>query len=279
MSQPVELTDRTALARNRARAQGDLFLHAIARDELSFRLSEVNRRFTSPAVVTGMPQAWADFLPGALIVEDKPVLELEPDAHDLVIHAMALHWASDPVGQLVQARRALLPDGFFLGVCFGGQTLATLRAALAQAEIEVRGGLSPRVLPMAEIRDLGALLQRAGFALPVADVLGQDVAYRDFVSLCHDLRSMGEGNALTARNRVFTPRRLFARAAEVYSAQFSNESRHLLARYELIFLTGWAPDASQPRPLRPGSAKASLAQALGTHETPLPDTTKTPPAD
>ena len=279
MSQPAELTDRTALARNRARAQGDLFLHAIARDELSLRLAEVNRRFTAPAIVTGVPQAWAGFLHGALVIEDTPVLDLQPGAHDLVIHAMALHWASDPVGQMVQARRALRPDGLFLGVCAGGQTLAALRAALAQAEIEVSGGLSPRVLPMAEIRDLGALLQRAGFALPVADVLGQDVAYRDFLSLCRDLRAMGEGNALAARHRRPTPRRLFTRAAEIYSAQFSNASRHLLARYELIFLTGWAPDAGQPRPLRPGSAKASLAEALGTQETPLPDAIKAPPAD
>lgn len=279
MTQPAELTDRKALARNRARAQGDLFLHRIAREELSLRLAEVNRRFTAPAIVTGLPQVWADFLPGAEVVEDAPTLDLQPEAHDLVIHAMALHWASDPVGQMVQARRALCPDGLFLGVCVGGQTLAVLRAALAQAEIELCGGLSPRVLPMAEIRDLGALLQRAGFALPVADMLGQDVAYRDFLSLCRDLRVMGEGNALAARHRRPTPRKLFTRAAEIYAAHSPQPSDHLLARYELIFLTGWAPDASQPRPLRPGSAKTRLAEALGTRETPLPDKINTPPAD
>jgi SAM-dependent methyltransferase len=271
MPTPAQLTDRTALTRNRARARGDLFLHALAREELHSRLVEVNRTFTTPAIVTGLPALWGDALPGATVVGDSPVLELEPGAHDLVVHAMALHWADDPVGQLVQARRALRPDGLFLGICLGGATVAELRIALAQAESELTGGLSPRVLPMGELRDLGALLQRAGFALPVADLLRQDVAYRDFMSLCHDLRAMGEGNALAGRHRRIPPRSLFQRAAEVYAGLASDAEGRLLARYELIFLTGWAPDASQPQPLRPGSAQSRLADALGAQETPLPD--------
>ncbi len=276
---PPDLTDRTALVRNRARGRGDLFLHAIAREEISVRLAEVNRRFTTPAVVTGHAQPWADLMPGARLVEDTPVLDLEPGAHDLVIHAMALHWASDPVGQLVQARRALVPDGLFLGVLLGGQTLAALRAALAQAESDLTGGLSPRVLPMAEIRDLGALLQRAGFALPVADALGQDVAYRDFWALCRDLRAMGESNSLSARPRHPTRRAVFERASALYTAHHSDNSGRVLARFELIFLTGWAPDSSQPSPLRPGSARARLADVLGAEETPLPDSIKIPRQD
>lgn len=276
---PPELADRAALARNRARADGANFLHALAREELEFRLAEVNRSFTSPVIVTGHPQLWADFLPGAHLVSDDAVLALKAGAHDLVIHAMALHWAADPVGQMVQARRALRPDGLFLAVLPGGQTLAELRACLAQAEADISGGLSPRVLPMAEIRDLGALLQRAGLAMPVADTVSQHVAYQGIDTLYADLRAMGERNALAARRRNFTPRAVFARAAELYTAHYADDSGRLRASFELLFLTGWAPDTSQPRPLRPGSATARLADALGTQESPLPDPIKIPGKD
>ncbi len=276
---PPDIADRTALARNRARAGGDLFLHDLAREELQLRLSEVNRSFTQPAVICGLPQVWSDFLPGARVVADDPVLALERGAHDLVIHAMSLHWAADPVGQLVQARHALRPDGLFLAVAPGGQTLAELRAALAQAEVELTGGLSPRVAPMAELRDLGALLQRAGFALPVADVTSQQVQYRALRTLFSDLRAMGEQNALAARRRSFAPRRLFDRTAEIYAAHFADPAGLLRATFDLVFLTGWAPADSQPRPLRPGSAKARLADALGTSETALPESPKIPPRD
>lgn len=273
------LTDRTALMRNRARANGDAFLHALAREELHDRLAMVNRSFTAPAVVTGLPQLWRDLVPGAHVVEDAPVLALDQNAHDLVIHAMALHWADDPVGQMVQARRALRPDGLFLAVLFGGQTLAELRAALAQAEAELRGGISPRVAPMAEIRDLGAGLQRAGFALPVADSLCQTVAYRDLGTLFSDLRAMGERNALAARPRHFAPRAVFDTARKVYQASFPARQGGYTASFELIFLSGWAPSADQPKPLRPGSATTRLADALGTAELALPDHGKIPRHD
>lgn len=276
---PPDIADRTALARNRARAGGDLFLHDLAREELQLRLSEVNRRFTQPAVICGLPQVWGDFLPGARVVADDPVLALERGAHDLVIHAMSLHWASDPVGQLVQARHALRPDGLFLAVLPGGQTLAELRAALAQAEVELTGGLSPRVLPMAELRDLGALLQRAGFALPVADVTSQQVQYRALRTLFGDLRAMGEQNALAARRRNSAPRRLFDRAAEIYAAHFADPAGLLRATFDLVFLTGWAPAENQPKPLRPGSAQTRLADALGATERPLRDPPKPAPKD
>lgn len=276
---PPDLTDRAALARNRARAEPENFLHTLARDEIELRLAEVNRTFTQPAIVTGHPGIWADMLPAAHIVADDPVLALNEGAHDLVIHAMALHWAADPVGQMVQARRALRPDGLFLAVLPGGQTLAELRACLAQAEADVCGGLSPRVLPMAEIRDLGALLQRAGLALPVADTVSQHVAYNRIETLYADLRAMGERNALAARRRSFTPRAVFARAAELYATHYADEGGRLRASFDLLFLTGWAPDSSQPRPLRPGSATARLADALGAQENPLPDQIKIPSKD
>nr|WP_210730626.1 SAM-dependent methyltransferase [Roseibacterium persicicum] len=244
------------------------FLHDEAKAELQERLIDVNRRFTSPAVVTPFPAAWADLVPGAKMVAPDEVLDLSPGAHDLVVHAMALHWADDPVGQVVQCRRALCPDGLFLSVAFGGETLAELRAALAEAETEVAGGLSPRVAPMAEIRDMGALLQRAGLSLPVADRLPKTVTYANAFALMADLRAMGETNALDARHRAPATRRLFLRMAEIYAARFpaADDPARIRATFEMIFLSGWAPHESQQKPLRPGSAAARLADALGTKE-------------
>ncbi len=273
MTNAPRLTDRDALHRNRTRAQRDpaLFLHETAAEELQDRLAMVNRDFTKPAIVTGFPDFWSSVLPGATVVADDEVLALDPGAHDLVIHAMALHWANDPVGQIIQSRRALTPDGFFLAAMFGGQTLAQLRSALAEAEIEISGGLSPRVLPMAEIRDLGGLLQRAGLTLPVADNLALNVSYQTAFHLMHDLRAMGEVNALEGRLRHPTRPSVLRRAAEIYQSLHADDENRVAATFELIFLTGWAPDPSQPQPLRPGSATARLADALGTLEKRLPD--------
>ncbi|CUH64933.1 biotin biosynthesis protein BioC [Thalassovita gelatinovora] len=268
MTDAHRLTDRTALLRNRARAMRDpaLFLHETALEELQHRLAMVNRTFKKPAIVTGFPDFWANALPEATIVPDEDVLTLGEQAHDLVIHAMSLQWANDPVGQIIQCRRALKPDGFFLAALLAGQTLFQLRAALAEAEVEKTGGLSPRILPMAEIRDLGGLLQRAGLALPVADNLALNVSYQTPFHLMRDLRAMGESNALAGRARHATRPSILARAAEIYQAHHSAESGRIPATFELVFLTGWAPDDSQPKPLRPGSATARLADALGTKE-------------
>jgi SAM-dependent methyltransferase len=274
MSQPPLLTDRAALVLRRRRAERQgfaAFLHDLAAELVEERLDEVNRRFTATAVVTGHPAFWSARFPDARVVADEEVLDLAPGSHDLVIHALALHWANDPVGQLVQVRRALRPDGLFLGVAFGGQTLAELRGALAEAEVMLRGGLSPRVLPMGEIRDMGALLQRAGFALPVADSLTQIVTYANPLALLRDLRAMGETNALAAREKRPAPRGLFSEAMRVYSGAFPSEEGRVRATFELVFLTGWAPAESQPKPLRPGSARARLADALNAVELPAGD--------
>ncbi|SMP05182.1 hypothetical protein SAMN06265373_101531 [Shimia sagamensis] len=229
----------------------------------------VNREFTAPAVVTGFPSVWSTCLPNAKLVSDKDTLDLQAQGHDLVIHGLGLHWANDPVGQVIQCRRALKDDGLCLVVTFGGKTLHELRAALAQAEVEITGGLSPRVAPMGEIRDLGALLQRAGLALPVADTVSLKVTYENLWSLMKDLRAMGESNALQDRLRQPTRRSVLIRASEIYVDNFMEEGR-IPATFELIFLTGWAPDASQPQPLRPGSATNRLADALCTPEIKLP---------
>lgn len=271
-SQPPRLTDRAALTRNRQRVRAEaLFLHDLAIDDIQDRLAMVNRSFTSPAIVTGHAETWRAVLPTpAKLVEDSDVLDLTPGAHDLVIHAMALHWADDPVGQIIQCARALKPDGLFLATFPGGQTLTELRAALAEAEAQITGGLSPRVAPMAEIRDLGALLQRAGLALPVADGHPFTVSYASALHLMRELRHMGEGNALHARLRRPTRRAVLTRAAEIYDQTYGHDGR-IPATFDLITLTGWAPDASQPQPLRPGSATNRLASALNAQEVPLKD--------
>lgn len=265
---PPTLTDRRALLKNRARAAkapAD-FLHREAIAEIKERLAEVNRRFTAPAVVTGWPGLWGPAFPGARVVPDEALLDLAPAAHDLVIHGLALHWADDPLGQIIQCARALRPDGLFLAVLFGGRTLASLRACLAEAEAALRGGLSPRVLPMGEVRDLGALLQRAGLALPVADVSPRRVSYPSTRALLRDLRAMGEANAMAARPRRFTPRALLQTAEALHDRLAATPEGRILAEFELVFLTGWAPHESQQKPLRPGSAAMRLAAALGTVE-------------
>jgi SAM-dependent methyltransferase len=258
--------ERLEAQRRRAVTQGAVtFLREAVRAEVEDRLAVVNRRFTAPAVVTGFPGDW-DW---PVVVPDGDVLPLEAGAHDLVVHDLALHWAADPVGQLVQMRHALQPDGLMIATLFGGQTLHELRAALAEAEVEVTGGLSPRVAPMGEIRDLGGLLQRAGFALPVADGVPFDVSYATALDLMREVRLMGEGNALAGRLRVPSRRAVMLRAAAIYAERFGRADGRVGATFEVIVLTGWAPGPGQQQPLRPGSATLRLADALGTGEQPL----------
>ncbi len=265
------LTDQQALARNRVRAlrAPAYFLQELVTDEVEERLNEVNRRFTNAAVITPFADVWRKTFPNAGIFAESDLLGLTANTHDLIIHAMSLHWANDPVGQLVECRQALKPDGLFLGFLFGGQTLTQLRSCLAQAETEVTSGLSPRVLPMGEIRDLGGLLQRAGFALPVADSISLTVKYKDIFHLMADLRAMGEGNALHHRLRHPTQRKVFKRAAQLYHQTFTDAENLIPATFEIICLTGWGPSDSQQKPLRPGSAAYRLADHLRTDEKPL----------
>ncbi|WP_424985781.1 SAM-dependent methyltransferase [Microbulbifer sp. S227A] len=272
MNHAPRIFDHDALLRHRRRARSDdLFLQQLAVDEVKDRLAMVNRVFRSVAIVTGFPEFWRDCFPEARLVPDSETLDLTLGAHDLVIHAMCLHWANDPVGQIIQCRRALAPDGLFLGVLLGGRTLHELRAVLTDAESRASGGISPRVAPMAEIREAGALLQRAGLTLPVADSHASIAKYRNLAHLMHDLRDMGEANALAGRLRRPTARGLFALAQALYRDEFGTDDGYLPATFELICLTGWSPDDSQPQPLRPGSARTRLADALGTQETKLSD--------
>ena len=261
---PPRLTDQTALRRNRNRSAGADFLRKEAAEILQERLIEVNREFSAPALVSPFPLDFRNIFEAGLCIRDDEVLDLSPESHDVVIHAMGLHWSNDPLGQIIQCRRALTPDGLFLGVLFGGSTLNELRTCLAEAEVAESGGLSPRVAPMADIKDLGGLLQRSGLALPVADTVAFNVTYRDIFALCRDVRAMGEANALESRLRHPTRRGVFERADQIYRSNFPDADNRIRATFELVFLTGWAPHSSQPEPLKPGSATTSFAVALET---------------
>lgn len=264
---PPVLFDHDALAKRRNRANGSAwFLHDQAIDIIHERLSEVNRQFTSIAIVGFRANEWSEALNLAVTcVPDADILDLGEGKFDLIIHAMGMHWANDPIGQLVQMRRALKPDGMMLAAFFGGQTLSELRIAFAQAETDIMGGISPRVAPMGEIRDLGGLLQRAGLALPVADNISLNVTYENVLELMHDLRAMGETNVMNARHKMPMSQALLNGVVAQYQNHFTEEAR-VYATFDLIFLTGWAPSVDQQKPLQPGSAQTRLADALGTLE-------------
>lgn len=270
MKSPTKLFDTNALKLHRTRALKSantaMFLHEFAADCTHERLQDVNRTFTKPAFVGWTPDIWQKTLGwAAKTAPDAEIIDLKPQAHDVVVNGLTLHWANDPVGQLVQMRHALQPDGLMIATMFGGQTLQELRIAFAEAEARIEGGISPRIVPMGEIRDLGGLLQRAGFALPVADSITLNVEYDTPIHLMNDLRNMGEANALCARHKVLK-RETLAMAAEVYSSNYTKSSGRIGATFEFVFLTGWAPSEDQQKPLRPGSAQQSLADALGTTE-------------
>lgn len=291
MASLPRIFDRTLQRRHlsRAVAAGAAdFLLAWTADDICERLATVKRRFgciadigtPSPLVAQALAardaQAFVVRLapisaalaaaPILNCVGDEEALPFKPESFDLAVSALALHAVNDLPGALVQIRRCLRPDGLFLGAILGGGSLAELREAMGEAEVEVTGGASPRVAPFADVRDMGGLLQRAGFALPVADSEPLNVRYADFFALVADLRAMGMRNALAERLRRPTQRRIFSRAAEIYAERFSDPDGRVRATFEVIFLSGWAPHESQQKPLAPGSARMRLADALGTKE-------------
>jgi SAM-dependent methyltransferase len=203
---------------------------------------------------------------GLAVAADEEALPFGDGSLDLVVSALALQLVNDLPGSLVQVRRALKPDGLFVAALLGGDTLAELRTAFAAAEAEMEDGISPRVLPFADLRELGSLLQRAGFALPVTDVDRLTVRYPSPLSLLHDLRRMGAANPLVDRRRRPLRRATLARMLEIYAARFADADGRVRATFEIVYLSGWAPHESQQQPLAPGSARARLADALGTRE-------------
>jgi SAM-dependent methyltransferase len=205
------------------------------------------------------------------VAADEETLPFADASLDLVVSALSLHFVNDLPGTLIQIRRALKPDGLFLAALVGGDSLMELREAFAQAESEMEGGLSPRVAPFADLRDLGALLQRAGFALPVTDSDRLTVRYDSAVALMRDLRAMGTANALTERRRAPLKRATLLRMAQIYAERFADSDGRVRATFEIAWLSGWTPHESQQKPLKPGSATQRLADALGTKELPAGD--------
>ncbi|HXZ01975.1 MAG TPA: methyltransferase domain-containing protein [Stellaceae bacterium] len=289
---PLRVFDRRALRLHRSRAARGFgsadFLVVEAAARLADRLADVARRFplaldlgcrdgALARRLTGRGEvgtlihadaAWgfARLAPPPAAVAEAEALPFKPATFDLVLSNLDLHWTNDLPGALLQLRQALKPDGLLLASLFGGETLAELRRALMEAELAEEGGISPRVSPFPDLRDLGRLLQRAGFALPVVDRDTIEVTYADALALMRDLRAMGESNAVTERRRGFTRRATLARAAALYRDLFALPDGRIPARFEIVTLTAWAPHANQPLPLRPGSARARLAAALGTIE-------------
>lgn len=259
------------------------FLHARAADDLAERLEAIPRPFARTLALGGgglMSRALrargdlaqrlgnifeADVACGDVVL-DPERLPFTEGAFDLIVSPLALHWANDLPGALVQLRMALKPDGLMLASMFGGETLQELRFSLLQAESEITGGAAARVAPFASVRDIGGLLQRAGFALPAADRDLITVRYAEPLQLLHDLRAMGETSALAERPPRALTRRVLFRAMEVYRERFAEPDGRVRATFEIVTATGWAPHASQQKPLSPGSAATRLADALGTRE-------------
>jgi len=290
--EPACLFDRRAWRAHRERAarmaQGGAgavdFLHAEIADRLVDRLEIVNREFavaldlgardgslaralaersgTRLVVVAEPASRFLARAPGLRVAADPELVPFRDASFNLIASTLVLHWVADLPGALVQLRRALKPDGLLLAAMLGGSTLVELRTALFEAELAEEGGVSPRVSPAIDLADAAALLQRAGFALPVADSETITVSYPDMLALLRDLRGMGETNALAARRRGGLRRATLARAGMVYAERFGDPAGRIPASFEILFLCGWAPHPTQPQPLRPGSATTRLGDAL-----------------
>ncbi len=222
-------------------------------------------------VAADASRAMLELCDGARVQAEPEALPFRDATFDLVVSGLCLHLVNDLPGSLVQIRRILKPDGLMLAAVLGGATLTELRQAFAEAETEIDGGASPRVAPFADVRDLGSLLQRAGFALPVVDADAVTVSYASPLHLMREIKAMGASNMLAERRKVPLKRRLLLRAAEIYAERFSRSDGRVTATFEIITLTGWGPHESQPKPLRPGSATTRLADALGVPERPAGD--------
>ncbi|MHA6287413.1 methyltransferase domain-containing protein [Maricaulis sp. CAU 1757] len=293
--QPPLLFDRQLLRQRRRRAMTGIedynFLAERAFDDVCDRVDSITRDFPTALIVGGGPgrlEQWATHpaarktgqvmqadlaRPGAtspgLVVADEESLPFADESLDLVMAPWGLHWTNDLPGVLIQINRALKPDGFFACALPGGATLTELRQSLMAAETEIKGGVSPRVSPFAGTFDMAALLQRAGFAMPVADIDRVTVRYDNAFALLRDLRGMGETSILSNRSRTPATRSLFNRMAEIYADRFADPDGRVRASFEIVHAGGWAPHPDQPKPKRPGSATHRLADALGVQETSL----------
>lgn len=275
MTQPASapvLFDRSLLARRQRRAgqAPETFLLERVAEDLADRLAAVNRSFVDAADIWTPSAGLRPYLASGLAqlahlaapATADETLPLAPQSLDLALSALAFQFVNDLPGHLVQIRRALRPDGLLLAAMIGGDTLTELRQSFAAAEAECEGGVSPRVVPFADLRDVGGLLQRAGFALPVTDVDRVVVRYASAFGLMQDLRRMGAANSLVERRRTPTRRATLLRMAEIYAERFADPDGRIRATFDIIWLSGWAPHESQQKPLKPGSATASLEAAV-----------------
>ncbi len=292
LSDDPQIFDRQILRLRRQRRAGDFddfdFLKQEVSNRLADRLGDIRRDFPiavdlgahhgslgklllkrpdlEKLVSTDLCPSMAASAPGLRVVADEEFLPFADESLHLVASSLSLHWVNDLPGTLVQINRALRPDGLLLAALFGGETLTELRQAFLQAEMAIDGGASPRVSPFVDVRDAGDLLQRAGFALSVADTERIIVDYSDALSLMRDLRGMGESNILHTRKHGNTSQKLMMAVAEAYADMFARADGRIPATFDILFLTGWAPHESQQKPLAPGSAKMRLADALGVKE-------------
>ncbi|MBV9571068.1 MAG: methyltransferase domain-containing protein [Alphaproteobacteria bacterium] len=268
----------TTLHRARANRRGDSFLVREACEGLLERLATVTRPFERGVDIASADEAFALVQKHAeswqrVVPNSEEVLPLERESLDLAVSVFGLDAVNDLPGLLIQLRHALKPDGLLVAAVLGGDSLTELRDAITRAESDVRGGVSPRVAPMADVRDLGGLLQRAGFALPVADVERTTVGYGDLSTLIVDLRAAGLTNALAQRKRGPLSRPLLASLFEHYRERHADSNGKLRATFDIVYLTAWVPHESQQKPMRPGTARMRLAEALGTTEQPAGEKT------
>lgn len=292
-----KLFDLDLVTANRRRAfrNGDHkagFLLDIAAEEMAERLGMVERRFDHAVEIGGLTGVVANACMGSgkigrmtridtdslyarpgeeLTPAALETVPLEPSSVNLVLSPLLLHLTNDTPGMLIQMKRALKPDGLLLAAVPAAGTLAELRDVLLAAEAEIYGGASPRVVPFADIRDIGALLQRAGFALPVVDAQSYTVRYDSLFALMRDLKAMGMANPLIGRSRRPVGRAFFLRAAEIYAERYSDPDGRIRATFSIVYLSGWSPHESQQKPLKPGSAKVRLADALANATKPVED--------
>ncbi|NVJ97272.1 MAG: methyltransferase domain-containing protein [Alphaproteobacteria bacterium] len=262
----IQLFDCEKVAQNRSRGR-DLgpehdFLRQEIADRLNDRLADINRRFKNILDIGGDFCRFTDRYDSKLVPAIPEVLDVTPNSFDLVVSNLSLHWVNDLPGIMVQANRALKPDGLFMAAMFGGETLHELGYSLLSAEAEITGGANQRVIPFADVRDLGSLLQRAGFALPVTDMDTITVTYDHPLKLMHELRGMGETNAMFSRPKSFLRRDVLLRACEIYQEKFGLPDGRIPATFQIMYMTGWHPHESQQKPLKPGSGKVNLADAL-----------------
>ncbi len=279
MPEPGQIFDRKLYVerlRRKHLAEPNVLTRSIA-EELAERLDLITRGFEQAAVIAAEPQAIAQRLRDTGKVKDiialeppgDEVLKLEPNSRDAIFSILDLQSANDVPGLLIQMRRALKPDGLLLACLFAGDTLTELRQSWLAAEAKVSGGATPRVAPMIDVRELGALLQRGGFALPVADLDRTTVRYADAIALIHEISALGLSNIMTGRSRQFVSRRLLGAAIAHYHDNFADDDGRIRATLDVAWLTAWSPHESQQQPLKPGSAKARLADALKVSETKL----------